>query len=386
MQALDGLRVVDMATVLAGPAAAKYLADFGADVIKIEAPAGDGTRRMGWMPPDGGDAYMWQIVGRGKRSVVADLKTEDGLALLLRLVDDADVLIENFRPGTLERLGLDPLELLKRNPRLVILRVSGFGQTGPYRSRPGFASIAEAMSGFASLSGEPDGAPLLPPIALTDEVAGIVGAFSIMVALRHRDATGEGQVVDVNLLESILQMMGPLPAAFAGLGYEQPRMGSGIPYSVPRGTYQCADGEWIAISASAESVATRVLELLGVSDDPRFSSFAGRSENRVELDALMSDWVARRSCDEALAEFDAAHAAAARVYSIGDVVADPHVRERGVLMEVDGVLMTGPVARLDRTPGEVRGVGPALGADTQDVKDALAETPGWPSRGAANNK
>ncbi|MEN9594112.1 MAG: hypothetical protein RLY23_595 [Actinomycetota bacterium] len=380
MQALEGLRVVDMATVLAGPAAGKYLADFGADVIKIEAPEGDGTRRMGWMPPDGGDAYMWQIVGRGKRSVVADLKTEDGLTLLLRLVDDADVLIENFRPGTMERLGLDPTELLKRNPRLVILRVSGFGQTGPYRSRPGFASIAEAMSGFASLSGEPDGAPLLPPIALTDEVTGIVGAFSIMVALRHRDATGEGQVVDVNLLESILQMMGPLPAAYAGLGYEQPRMGSGIPYSVPRGTYQCADGAWIAISASAESVAARVLELLGVSDDPRFTSFAGRSEHRVELDALMSAWVAQRNCDDALAEFDAAHAAAARVYSIGDVVADPHVRERSVLIEVDGVLMTGPVARLDRTPGEVRGAGPSLGADTQDVKDALAETPGWPSR------
>ena len=386
MQALEGLRVVDMATVLAGPAAAKYLADFGADVIKIEAPAGDGTRRMGWMPPDGGDAYMWQIVGRGKRSVVADLKTEDGLALLLRLIDDADVLIENFRPGTMERLGLDPMELLKRNPRLVILRVSGFGQTGPYRSRPGFASIAEAMSGFASLSGEPDGAPLLPPIALTDEVTGIVGAFSIMVALRHRDATGEGQVVDVNLLESILQMMGPLPAAFAGLGYEQPRMGSGIPYSVPRGTYQCADGEWIAISASAESVATRVLELLGVSDDPRFSSFTGRSEHRVELDALMSAWVAQRNCDEALAEFDAAHAAAARVYSIGDVVADPHVRERGVLIEVDGVLMTGPVARLDRTPGEVRGAGPALGADTQEVKDMISQMPGWPTRRGASNK
>jgi len=380
LQALEGLRVVDMATVLAGPAAGKYLADFGADVIKIEAPEGDGTRRMGWMPPDGGDAYMWQIVGRGKRSVVADLKTEDGLALLRRLVDDADVLIENFRPGTMERLGLDPTELLKRNPRLVILRVSGFGQTGPYRSRPGFASIAEAMSGFASLSGEPDGAPLLPPIALTDEVTGIVGAFSIMVALRHRDATGEGQVVDVNLLESILQMMGPLPAAYAGLGYEQPRMGSGIPYSVPRGTYQCADGAWIAISASAESVAARVLELLGVSDDPRFTSFAGRSEHRVELDALMSAWVSQRNCDDALAEFDAAHAAAARVYSIGDVVADPHVRERSVLIEVDGVLMTGPVARLDRTPGEVRGAGPSLGADTEDVKGALAETPGWPSR------
>lgn len=386
MQALEGLRVVDMATVLAGPAAGKYLADFGADVIKIEAPEGDGTRRMGWMPPDGGDAYMWQIVGRGKRSVVADLKTEDGLALLLKLIDHADVLIENFRPGTMERLGLDPSELLKRNPRLVILRVSGFGQTGPYRSRPGFASIAEAMSGFASLSGEPDGAPLLPPIALTDEVTGIVGAFSIMVALRHRDATGEGQVVDVNLLESILQMMGPLPAAFAGLGYEQPRMGSGIPYSVPRGTYQCADGEWIAISASAESVALRVLELLGVADDPRFASFAGRSEHRLEIDALMSAWVSQRNCDDALAEFDAAHAAAARVYSIGDVVADPHVRERGALIEVDGVLMTGPVARLDRTPGAVRCAGPSLGADTQDVKDALAETPGWPNRRGVSNK
>lgn len=370
-----------MATVLAGPAAAKYLADFGADVIKIEAPAGDGTRRMGWRPPDGGDAYMWQIVGRGKRSVVADLKTDDGLALLLRLIDDADVLIENFRPGTMERLGLDPRDLLKRNPQLVILRVSGFGQTGPYRSRPGFASIAEAMSGFASLSGEPDGAPLLPPIALTDEITGIVGAFSIMVALRHRDATGEGQVVDVNLLESIIQMMGPLPAAFAGLGYEQSRMGSGIPYSVPRGTYKCADGEWIAISASAESVALRVLELLGVANDQRFASFDGRAEHRVELDILMSAWVAKRNCDEALAEFDAAHAAAARVYSIGDVVADPHVRERGVLIEVDGVLMAGPVARLDRTPGAVRGAGPSLGADTQDVKEALANTPGWPGRG-----
>ena len=219
MQALEGLRVVELATVLAGPAAAKYLADFGADVVKVEAPAGDGTRRMGWLPPDGGDAYMWRTVGRGKRSVVLDLKSEAGLAAARTLIDRADVVIENFRPGTLERLGLDPADLLARNPGLVVLRVTGFGQSGPYRSQPGFASIAEAMSGFAGLSGEPDGAPLLPPIALTDELTGIVGAFAVMVALRHRERTGEGQVVDVNLLESILQVMGPLPAAYAGLGY-----------------------------------------------------------------------------------------------------------------------------------------------------------------------
>lgn len=380
MQALEGLRVVDLATVLAGPAAAKYLADFGADVIKVEAPAGDGTRRMGWMPPEGGDAYMWQTVGRGKRSVVLDLKTEAGLDAARTLIDHADVLIENFRPGTLERLGLDPEHLLARNPRLVILRVTGFGQTGPYRSQPGFASIAEAMSGFAGLSGEPDGAPLLPPIALTDELTGIVGAFAVMVALHHRDRTGEGQVVDINLLESILQVMGPLPAAYASLGYLQPRLGAGIPYTVPRGTFECSDGVWIAISASAESVANRVLELLGVADDPRFRTFTDRAEHRDELNALVRGWCAARTSDDALAAFAAAEAAAARVYSIADVVADPHLREREALVEVDGVLMAAPVARLMATPGEIRHAGRPLGADTEAVLAALAADPTWPAR------
>jgi hypothetical protein len=380
MQALEGLRVVDLATVLAGPAAAKYLADFGADVIKVEAPAGDGTRRMGWMPPEGGDAYMWQTVGRGKRSVVLDLKTGAGLDAASTLIDHADVLIENFRPGTLERLGLDPEHLLARNPRLVILRVTGFGQTGPYRSQPGFASIAEAMSGFAGLSGEPDGAPLLPPIALTDELTGIVGAFAVMVALHHRDRTGEGQVVDINLLESILQVMGPLPAAYASLGYLQPRLGAGIPYTVPRGTFECSDGVWIAISASAESVANRVLDLLGVADDPRFASFTDRAEHRDELNALVREWCAARTSEAALAAFAEAEAAAARVYSIADVVADPHLREREALVEVDGVLMAGPVARLMATPGEIRHAGRPLGADTEAVLEALAADPTWPAR------
>ena len=376
MDALEGLRVVDMATVFAGPGTARHLADFGASVVKVEAPAGDGVRRMGWFPPEGGDSYTWKLLGRGKRCVVLDLKTESGLDAMLRLVDEADVLIENFRPGTIERLGLGPDVLYARNPGLVLLRVTGFGQTGPYAQRPGFATMAEAMSGFAAINGEPDGPPLLPPIALTDEVAALAGAFAVMVALRHRDRTGEGQVIDVNLLESMLQMMSALPSASAHLGYEQPRLGSGIPYTVPRGTYQCSDGAWIAISTSAESVAHRVLELIGVGDDARFSSFEGRAAHREELDAIVERWVAARPSAAVFAAFDAAEAAIAPVYRMGDLLADPHVVARDVIIEVDGVRMQGATARLSRTPAVVRHAGRALGADTDEVLAELAELDG----------
>ena len=367
MSALEGLRVIDMATVFAGPGAARHLGDFGADVIKIEAPAGDGVRRMGWFPPAGGDSYTWKLLGRNKRAVVADLKTEAGRDALLALAHGADVLIENFRPGTLERLGLGPEVLCSRNPRLVVLRVTGFGQDGPYASRPGFATMAEAMSGFAAINGEPDGPPLLPPIALTDEVAAIAGAFAIMVALHDRERTGLGQVIDVNLLESMLQMMSALPSAAAHLGYEQPRLGSGIPYSVPRGTYRCADGRWVAISTSAESVAHRVLTLLGIDDDERFATFETRGEHRVELAAAVSSWVGARPAAEVLAAFEAAEAAIAPVYTMREVLADPHVQARKVFVEVDGIVMQGPVARLSRTPAELRWAGRALGADTEEV-------------------
>jgi crotonobetainyl-CoA:carnitine CoA-transferase CaiB-like acyl-CoA transferase len=367
MQALDGLRVIDMSTVFAGPGAARYLADFGADVIKVESPAGDGTRRMGWFPPDGGDSYTWKLLGRGKRCIVLELKTPTGVDTMRELAAGADVLIENFRPGTLERLGLAPADLLARNPRLVVLRVTGFGQDGPYAQRPGFATIAEAMSGFAAINGEPDGPPLLPPIALTDEVTALAGAFAAMVALRHRDATGEGQVIDVNLLESMLQMMSALPSAAAHLGYEQPRLGSGIPYTVPRGTYRCADGRWVAVSTSAESVAHRVLQLMDLGDDARFATFEGRASHREELDAAVAAWIAARDSDAVLAAFEAAEAAIAPVYSMRDLLADPHVRARDVLIEVDGVVQPAPIARLSRTPGEVRHVGRPLGADTDEV-------------------
>ncbi len=371
MQALEGLRVIDMATVFAGPGAARHLADFGAEVVKVESPAGDGVRRMGWFPPEGGDSYTWKLLGRNKRAIVLDLKSEAGRENLLRLVDSADVLIENFRPGTIERLGLGPDVLAARNSRLVVLRVTGFGQDGPYASKPGFATIAEAMSGFAAINGEPDGAPLLPPIALTDEVAALAGAFAVMVALRERDRSGTGQVVDVNLLESMLQMMSALPSAAAHLDYEQPRLGSGIPYSVPRGTYQCRDGKWIAISTSTESIAHRVLKLLGHGDDPRFATSEQRAGHRDELDEIVAAWVGERPSADVLAAFDAVEAAIAPVYSMHDLMADPHVRARGVFVTVDGVVMQGPVARLLRTPGEVRFVGRELGADTEAVLDAL---------------
>ena len=229
---LTGMRVIDLATVVAGPGAARYLADFGADVLKIERPgAGDSTRTMGLPDPRDGTSAYWKVVGRNKRCATLDLKSDEGRDTLLALAEDAHVLVENFRPGVLERLGLGPDVLLARNPRLVVCRVTAFGQDGPYAHRPGFATLAEAMSGFAAINGEPDGGPLLPPIALTDEVTALAAAFSIMVALH----SGVGQVVDVTLLESLLQCMGPMPAAFGMTGFLQQRQGSSLPYSVPRG-------------------------------------------------------------------------------------------------------------------------------------------------------
>src|SRR5215203_2557194 len=298
---LAGLRVLDIATVIAGPGAARYLADFGADVLKVERPdGGDSCRTMGLpVDPDGTSAY-WKLVGRNKRCATLDLKSDDGRTALLELVSDAHVVIENFRPGTLERLGLGPDVLLARNPALVITRITGFGQDGPYAKKPGFATIAEAMSGFAAINGEPDGGPLLPPIALTDEVTALVGAFATMVALW----SGVGQVVDVNLLESLFQCMGPLPGAFAATGYVQPRLGSGIPYSVPRGTWRCRDDHWVAVSTSAESVAGRVMALIGFGDRADLQTFNGRIAARAEIDARMAEWCGARTLAEVLAAFE----------------------------------------------------------------------------------
>ncbi len=361
---LDGLRVVDLSTVLAGPSAARYLADYGADVVKVERPdGGDTTRAMGWRDPADDVTLFWKLAGRNKRTIALDLKAADEHAIFLRLCDRADVLIENFRPGTLERLGLAPELLLDRNPKLVICRVSGFGQTGPYRDRPGFATIAEAMSGYVALSGDPDGAPLLPPIALTDEITGIVAAFAIMVALR----SGQGQVVDVSLFESLFQLMGPLITAFLQTGYLQPRLGSGIPYSVPRNTYRCGDGRWVAVSTTADSVARRLLQLVGHGDDERFATFAGRTAHRDELDQIVGDWIGARTADDVVAAFAEAQAAVGPVMTMADLAADPHVASRGMIADVGGHPMQGLIARLSATPGVLRWAGRPIDADRAEI-------------------
>jgi len=368
---LSDLRVIDISTVLAGPGCARHLADFGADVIKVERPgAGDTARDMGWRDPADDVTLFWKIAGRGKRTIVLDLKTPEGLDVLRRLLDTADVLVENFRPGRLEALGLSPETLLESNPSLVITRVTGFGQSGPYAHRPGFATLAEAMSGFADVNGVPDGPPMLPPIALTDEVTAIVAAFATMVAVH----SGVGQVVDVNLLESMLHLMGPLLSAHALTGYLQPRLGSGIPYSVPRNTYRCADGSWIALSTTAESVAQRLLALVGVPDDPRFAGFENRVERREEIDAIVGAWVARHTRDEVLAAAEAAEVAVAPVLTMADLVVDPHLAARGSIIEVDGVPMQDVIARLSATPGGVRFAARAMGADTDAVLSELDDS------------
>jgi crotonobetainyl-CoA:carnitine CoA-transferase CaiB-like acyl-CoA transferase len=321
---------------------------------------------MGFLHPDG-DALFFKLLNRNKRHIVLDLKDSHDLDVMRRLCASADVLVENFRPGTLERLGLVPDDLLAANPRLVVTRITGFGQDGPYAHRPGFATIAEAMSGFAALNGEPDGPPLLPPIALTDEVTALAAAFATMVAVH----SGVGQVVDVNLLESLFQIMGPLMSAFRLLGYEQPRLGSGIPYSVPRGTYLCRDGHWVAVSTSIDTVARRVMSLIGVGEDPRFASFAGRIEHRDEVDARLRDWIADRTRDEVLAAFEEANAAVAPILDMSEIATDPHYVARDVVVDVEGIPMQGLIARLSATPGAIKWAGRALGADTQAILDEL---------------
>ncbi len=359
---LANLRVVDISTVFAGPHCARYLADFGADVVKVERPSGDTSRNIGWRDNDG-ETLWWKLANRGKRAITLDLRHPEDVATLRRMLSVADVLVENLRPGKLEALGFVPDELFQVNPKLTITRVTGFGQSGPYRDRAGFATLAEAMSGFASMNGEAGGAPLLPPIALTDELAGLAAAFATMVAVH----AGGGQTVDVNLLETMMQVMGPLISAWHTEGYLQPRLGSGIAYSVPRGTYQASDGEWIAVSTSSDSVASRVMELIGVAEDERFQTFEGRISNREEVDRLMAEWISQRTLSEALEAFEAAEAAAAPVLNVGELSSDPHVAARDALVEVDGLVMQGLVAQLSRTPGEVRWVGRVLGADNETM-------------------
>ncbi|MGZ4390333.1 MAG: CaiB/BaiF CoA transferase family protein [Gaiellaceae bacterium] len=382
MRPLEGIRVVEAATLFAAPLAGMLLGDYGADVVKIEHPRRPDPAR-GHGPSKDGVGLWFKALARNKRLVTLDLSQPAGRDLFLRLAERTDVVIENFRPGTLERWGLGPDELAAVNPRLVLARVSGFGQTGPYASRPGFGTLAEAMSGFAALNGEPDGPPLLPPLALADGVAALATAFAIMVALRAREQTGRGQVIDTSLVEPLMTLLGPQVTAFDLLGELQPRTGNRSSHNAPRNVYRTADDSWVAVSASATSIADRVLRLVGRADlveQPWFATGSGRAAHVDEIDDAVAAWIAARPRDEVLAAFDAAEAAIAPIYDARDILADPQLAALGAIVsledeELGPVKMTNVISRLSATPGEIRRTGGRHGADTAEVLGELGVSP-----------
>jgi crotonobetainyl-CoA:carnitine CoA-transferase CaiB-like acyl-CoA transferase len=371
---LAGVRVLDLSRLVAGNMLSLQLADFGADVVKVEPPAGDPLRD--WR--DGGKELHWKTYARNKRSIVLNFRHDGAKDALLRLVASADVLIENFRPGTLEEMGLGPDVLHGKNPGLVIVRVSGFGQTGPYAPLPGFGTLVEAMSGFAARTGFADREPVLPPLALADMIAGLYGAFAVMTALRARDHGGRGgggQLIDLSLLESMFSVLGPEAAIYRLTGVVKERIGSGSNTSAPRNVYRCADGDYIALSGSTGTMARRVFEVIGRPDmieDARFATNSARIEHRALVDEAVGAWFAGKSREEALRLMREADVTAGPVYTIADAMADEHFREREIIVEVGdaelgGVPMHNIVPRLSRTPGVLRRPAPRLGEHTDAV-------------------
>ena len=383
---LAGVRVLDLSSLYAAPLIATNLADFGADVIKVEHPRGDDARRWG-LAKDGVPLW-WKSVARNKRVIALDLNTDEHRDVVRRLAGAADVLIENFRPGRMEAWGLGPDDLRAASPGLVYVRVTGFGQTGPLRSQPGFGTLAEAFSGFAAITGLPDGPPTLPPFGLADGVTGQVGTWATLVALYWRDARGgEGQVIDLSLYEPLFSILGPQLAEYQHLGVVQQRYGNRSPRTTPRNAYETADGRWVAISAGTQQIADRVLRAIGREDlvgDPRFADAAARRANSDELDGIVRDWIAAQPLDAVLGAFASAQAPIAPVYDVAQILEDEHYRERGSFVHVpdpdlDTVAMPGVVPRLSRTPGAIRTPGPTpVGADTDALLEQLAEMD-WPT-------
>jgi crotonobetainyl-CoA:carnitine CoA-transferase CaiB-like acyl-CoA transferase len=379
---LVGVRVIDASTLFAGPMAAMFLGDLGADVVKIEHPAKpDAARTHG--PARKGVGLWWKTLARNKRTMTLDLSRPEGASLLLRLAERADVLIENFRPGTLERWGIGPDELHAANPRLVIARVTAFGQVGPVAKQPGFGSIAEAMSGFAAITGEPDGPPTLPPLGLADGIAALATSLAVTAALRGAEATGRGQVVDVAIIEPILMVLGAQITTYDQLGQLQQRLGNRSANNAPRNVYRTADGEWVAVSTSSQSIAERVMRLVGrpdVVDRPWFATGRQRAEHADELDDAVAAWIAARSTAEVLAAFEAAEAAIGPVYDARGVMSDPQYAALGTVQTVDDdelgpIKMQNVLFRMSATPGSIRWTGRPHGADTAEILAELGVDP-----------
>jgi crotonobetainyl-CoA:carnitine CoA-transferase CaiB-like acyl-CoA transferase len=368
------VRVIELATLFAGPLAATFLGDMGAEVLKVEHPTRPDPSR-GHGPTKDGVGLWWKIIGRNKRTMTLDLSMPEGADVLVRLARDADVVIENFRPGTLERWGLGYERLSEAGPRLVLARVTGFGQRGPRARQAGFGTLAEAMSGFAALTGEPDGPPILPPFGLADGIAALATAFAVVVALHARRATGRGQVVDLAIIEPIMWLLGPHISAWQQLGVVQPRTGNRSANNAPRNLYRSRDGRWLAVSTSSESVAHRVMHLVGrpeLTTESWFATGRGRAEHAEQLDTAVASWIGTRTAAEVTAAFEAAQAAVAPVQDVRDIAADPQYAALGSFPTLDDpdlgrLTMQGQLFRLSATPGSIRWTGRGVGDDTDEV-------------------
>lgn len=379
---LSGLKVVELGQLIAGPFAAKTLADFGADVVKIEPPkTGDPLRQ--WRLVKDGTSVWWQVQSRNKRSVALDLRQPEAQAVVRALATEADVLIENFRPGAMEGWGLGPDTLLALNPRLVVLRISGYGQTGPYRDRPGFALVAEGMGGLRHLTGEPGRAPVRTGVSIGDTLASLHGVIGVLMALHERQRSGQGQVVDVALYEAVFNCMESLLPEYSAFGAVRQPAGSALPGIAPSNAYRCACGSWALIAGNGDSIFKRLMGAIGrndLGDDPALATNAGRVARVADIDAAIGDWAAGRPVDEVLRVLSAADVPSGKAYTVADIAADPHYAARGMLDAValaDGskVAVPGFVPKLSRTPGSHRRNAPALGQDTDAVLREVGLTP-----------
>lgn len=372
---LAGVRVLDMSRLVAGNMTSLQMADFGAEVIKVEPlPAGDPLRA--WR--QAGVSSFWKAYARNKRSIALDFRANGASDILGRLMASVDVVIENFRPGTFEKMGFAQEDLCTRFPQLIVLRISGFGQDGPYAKRPGFGTLIEGMSGFAARNGEQDGDPLLPPLALADMIAGLYGANAVSMALRARDAGQGGQVIDLSLLDAMTSVLGPEALDFSLTGAPKPRVGNGSNTSAPRNAYKTSDGHWIAVSGSMQSMAERLFRAINCTDmiaDPRFATNADRLAHRGDLDTIVSGWFSDRTRDAAMEVMARAGVTAAPLYDISDISEDPHFEQRGIFVdtpdhELGQVPIHAPVPRLSKTPANLRHPAPELGQHTDVVLEA----------------
>lgn len=380
---LAGLKVVELGQLIAGPFAAKTLADFGADVVKIEPPgAGDPLRK--WRLLKDGTSVWWQVQSRNKRSLALDLRQPEAQAIVRQLAAEADVLVENFRPGAMEGWGLGPDALLELNPRLVMLRISGYGQTGPYRDRPGFGVVAEAMGGMRHLTAEPGRVPVRVGVSIGDTLAALHGVIGILVALQERARSGRGQVIDVALYEAVFNCMESLLPEYSAFGAVRGPAGSALPGIAPSNAYLCKDGGYALVAGNGDSIFKRLMKAIGrqaMAEDPQLADNAGRVARVAEIDAAIGEWTATQTVDEVLAALAAAHVPAGRIYTVADIAADPHYKARGMLDEVrlaDGsaVAVPGIVPKLSRTPGRHRRNAPmAVGGDTDAVLREIGLTP-----------